>query len=106
MRKLLFVVVGAFLFASPASAHIGFKRGPDSARQYAVAMNRWAEVDQVVCRYRTPHVVCTGVIRQPRTDAWLQFRLTVHKTAARKGYSMTCLTVLGVCRRDEITFGI
>lgn len=113
MRKL---TVAAVMFTltmtslwltAPASAHNPFKDGPTTARQYAAGLNRAAAWDDVTCRYRTPHITCAGILKsEPKTDVWYRFTMTVHKTAARKGYAMACMTAIGVCRRYPVKFAV
>lgn len=97
----------ALLFAAPATAHRSFKDGPKSARLMARSLNRSPQWEDVTCRYRAPHVLCRGLTNgQARSDSWYRFTMTVHKTAPKRGYAMTCLTAIGVCRRQNLTFSV
>lgn len=103
-----FVLLGLILvLALPglAQAHVPFKDGPRSAREMQRSLNRAPLWDATHCRYRSPHIICTGHLKTTRrTDVWYRYRMTVHKTKARRGYAVTCLTALGFCRREALTF--
>ena len=105
MRSLV-AAVAALVLVGPAAAHNSFKEGPKSARLMAATLNKDASYDQVTCRYRLPHVLCNGVLHldDDRSDVWYRFTMTVHKTAPKKGFAVTCLQAFGFCRRSALTF--
>lgn len=106
--KSTFVLLGLILaltLPGLAQAHVPFKDGPGTARDMQRSLNRAPLWDATSCRYRAPHIICTGHLKTTRrTDVWYVYRMTVHKTKARKGYAVTCLTALGFCRREALTF--
>lgn len=105
MKYLLLTALAALTLTGAAQAHTPFTDGPTTAKQTQRQLNKAAAWDAVSCRYISPHILCTGHVKlEPRTDVWYLFRMTVHKTAATKGYAVACVKTLGICRRYPMTF--
>jgi hypothetical protein len=109
MRLAVLLSAALVLLALPVSAraHLPFKDGAGSARSLEKRFSRLEGFDRVSCRYRAPHVLCSGRGRFKDGDPF-RFTVTVHKTAPRKGYARICIGPLGnpygVCRRMPMTF--
>lgn len=110
-RKLLTaiaVLIALVVAGGAAAADIPMKDGLVVARQLAATINRTAGYSESSCRYQQPLVVCHGLTRWPKkSDTYVPFRLTMHKTAPRRGYAMLCMSVLpnwAPCRRYPVAF--
>jgi hypothetical protein len=95
--------------AVAAAGDIPFTDGPGSATRLAAYLNRQPTIADASCRYQKPLVRCHGLIRAPKTDVYVRFRMAVHKTAAKRGYQVTCIDPwstgdYGFCRRQPMTF--
>ena len=100
-------ICGVLVFASAAAAgDIGFRDGPGSARTFARTLNRHSDYNNVACRYVRPVVRCAGYGRWARSDTYLRVTITLHRTAPKVGYMMVCAPMMGVCRRDKITYKV
>lgn len=104
LRSTLVIALIALVTAGSAFAHVPFRDGPRTAKQFATAMNKDG-YKQVSCRYVKPHIRCTGLsLWEEHSDVYLRVNITVHKTAPKKGYAMICAPALGICARAAMRF--
>lgn len=100
----------ALALAATAAADIPFTDGPGSARELAAILNKQPTVTETTCRYVAPLVRCRGLIRESaKTDVYLRYRMTVHKTEPHRGYAVTCIDpwstgTYGFCKRASMEF--
>lgn len=104
--KFLVAALVALTLVGSAQAHNKFVQGKASAVGVQRALNASNDYDGVICRYVTPHVICAGKVKWGKTDLYLKARLTFHKTAPKKGYSMTCIIPLDFCFKEQVAFSL